>query len=132
MKIYTSYHAKAEQLIENGLTLISISVIYPWYSKIEYLSYPALAPGKAMLKMSKGEYDKRFDLILTNLNPKRVISDLTKISNGKDIALLCYEKDVNTCHRKKVGIWLENKLSITVKEIKFRDKKELINQLKLF
>lgn len=139
MEIFTSYHAKAVQLIEMGLTPISISVQFPRFSKIKYASYKELGPTYAMLKMSLDDYDKLFQEILGKLDPVKVHTHLTNLSQGKDIVLLCFEKDLNDCHRKQVGEWLEKKLQITVKEINFsvpkKEKKEArknVNQINLF
>lgn len=138
MKIFTSYHAKSKQLKEMGLTPISISVVFPWYSKIKYESCLELAPTKDMLKMSQDQYDIKFQKILGKLNPVTVHKDLVTLSQGKDIALLCYEKDVNDCHRKQVAEWIFKKLQITVEEITFKAKEKqskiskISNQLNMF
>ena len=124
MKIYTSYHAKAKQLIENGIYPISISVQFPRYSKIKYPTYALVAPTYAMLKMSNEDYYKIFDQMLAKLDPKTVYHDLRRLSQDQDIAILCYEADINQCHRKRVGEWLNEKLGIEVKEFKF-EKKEV-------
>ena len=136
MKIFTSYHKKALELLEMGLTPISISVQFPKYAKIKYHQYKVLAPRYDMLKMDKNQYGEEFQKILSKLNPVHIHSDLVKLSKGKDIVLLCYEKDLNDCHRKKVGEWLEKKLQVKVEEIMFKQEKKKIekgiNQLGLF
>lgn len=131
MEIFTSYHAKAPQLIEMGLTPISISVMFPRFSKIKYASYKELGPTYPMLKMSLDDYDKLFQEILSKLDPVKVHTHLTNLSQGKNVVLLCFEKDLNDCHRKQVGEWLEKKLQITVKEINFSaPKKEIKKQVR--
>ena len=136
MKIFTSYHAKVSELIEMGLTPISISVQFPRFSKIKYASYKELGPTRAMLKMHWSAYDKLFHEILSKLDPVKVYSHLTNLSQGKDIVLLCYEKDLNDCHRRMVAEWLEKKLQIKVEEITFKQEKKniekILNQLELF
>ena len=119
MNIFTSYHHKAEKLIEMGLTPISISAQFPPYSKIKYHQYKVVAPRYEMLQMSLDDYDIEFQKILGGLNTVHVHSDLVKLSGGKDIVLLCFEKDPENCHRQKVAKWLEKKLQIKVKEITF-------------
>lgn len=138
MEIFTSYHAKAPQLIEMGLTPISISVMFPRYSKIMYPEYKKLAPRYDMLKMDRQAYAIEFEKILRGLDPVKVYAHLSDLSQGKDIVLLCYEKDRNECHRKIVGEWLEKKLQINVREVIFQNvvKKEkpkgVSNQIGLF
>lgn len=136
MEIFTSYHAKAVQLIEMGLTPISISVQFPKYAKTKYHQYKLLALRYDMLKMDREGYTVTFEKILSKLNPVHIHSDLVKLSQGKDIVLLCFEKDRNECHRKMVGEWLEKKFQIKVEEIMFKQEKKKIekglNQLDLF
>ncbi|MCK5614208.1 DUF488 domain-containing protein [Candidatus Pacearchaeota archaeon] len=138
MKIFTSHHAKIEQLFEMGLTPISISVMFPRYSKIKYPEYKKLAPRYDMLKMDWQTYNIQFQKILKAPDPVRVYAHLSELSRGKDIVLLCYEKDRNECHRQMVAEWLEKKLQINVKEVIFQNvvKKEkpksVSNQTKLF
>ena len=124
MKIFTSYHKKAPELIEMGLTPISISVQFPRFSKIKYASYKELGPTYKMLKMSLDDYDKLFQEILGKLDPVKVHTHLTNLSQGKDIVLLCLEKDLNDCHRRMVAEWLEKKLQIKVEEITFKQEKK--------
>lgn len=124
MKIFTSHHAKIEQLFEMGLTPISISVMFPRYSKIKYAEFKKLAPRYDMLKMDWQTYNIQFQKILRGLDPAKIYAHLSELSQGKDIVLLCYEKDRNECHRSIVGEWLEKKLQIKVEEITFKQEKK--------
>jgi len=136
MKIYTSYHAKAKDLVELGIQPISISVMFPRYSKIKYPTYGILGPSKNMLGMSRENYYKIFNKRLSQLDPKDIYHDLARMAQGKDICLLCYEKDICDCHRGRVGEWLQEKLGIEVKEYEFPQKepkkKPNRNQMRLF
>ena len=140
LKIFTSYHAKAQQLIEMGLMPISISTMFPRFSKIKYAQYKELGPRYEMLKWDLDRYDKEFQNILSKLNAVNVHTHLTNLSMGKDIVLLCYETNFNDCHRKKVGEWIEKKLQIIVKEVNFSTPKKEVkkvesksaNQMNLF
>lgn len=125
MKIFTSYHAKAKDLIEAGLYPISISVQFPGFSKIKYPTFGMLGPNYAMLKMSSEDYYKIFNKQLAGLDVKTIYHDLERTSQGQDVVLLCYEADINNCHRKRVGEWFNQKLGIEVKEYEF-PKKEYV------
>jgi len=80
----------------------------------EGLSYPALAPKKWWWMQWK--YNKNEDLdyyremyektVLKPLIPLSVVNELEQMSGGKDIALVCYEKPENFCHRHIVADWL--------------------------
>lgn len=107
MKIYTSYWAKASALKREGLKLISISRFPPRYvGRNEYETYIKLAPHSYMLKLDHEEYYKHFNRILDALTPAQVVEDLARISGGKDVVLLCYEKNICDCHRGRVVEWL--------------------------
>lgn len=44
--------------------------------------------------------------MLNKLDINDVYRDLQKLSNGKDIVLLCYETPEKFCHRHLVSKWL--------------------------
>jgi len=62
-----------------------------------------------------------YDNILAHLNADDVIRDIERISNGSDVALCCYEKPMDFCHRHILAKWLTKQTGIEVKE--FEDKK---------
>ena len=53
--------------------------------------------------------------MLAQLNPKEVEKLLYWMSDGRDVALVCYEKPEGFCHRHLVADWL-NENGIVVKE----------------
>ena len=53
--------------------------------------------------------------VLRYLSQEKVVADLEKLSGGKDIALICYEKSGSFCHRHAVARWL-GKAGFVVKE----------------
>lgn len=61
---------------------------------------------KAAKAGDKKFYWDRYEKQLAALKPKDVYFDLLKLSAGKEIVILCYEKDHNSCHRKRVAEWL--------------------------
>ena len=93
MEIYTSYFGMKANLEKEGILPVSIALWKPkWY---EGLEYKKIAPKAFMLR---GDYDQdeyiRFyeQWVLNKLNVDEVIKDLERLGDGKDIALLCYEK----------------------------------------
>jgi uncharacterized protein (DUF488 family) len=56
-----------------------------------------------------------WNLVLSKLNPEKVYQDLN------NCVLLCYEKNMEFCHRHLVAAWLELFLDIKVPEIKGKD-----------
>jgi uncharacterized protein YeaO (DUF488 family) len=119
MKIYTSYFAQAKKLTNLGIRPIGIARWAPrWAAGIT--SYKHLAPTPDMLKDATcptyRQYVEMFDKILDNLDPENVLKDLEALSGGDDIALLCYEKVGDFCHRHLVAKWLSDRLGIEVVE----------------
>lgn len=106
MKIYTSYYSKAKKLKEHGIEMVSISRGEPkWFSGRRI---SALAPTWEMLKMDDENYDREYEKILKSNNADDIVSFLScnDMENHVDVALLCWEKDWNNCHRKTVAEWL--------------------------
>ncbi|MBO5435343.1 DUF488 domain-containing protein [bacterium] len=109
MNIYTSYFAKMKKL---GDDIVPIAICAKVPTGINCQNYKKLAPSFDILMQYKSNPDK--DLytqryrseILGKLDVETVISDLTNLSGGKDIALLCYEKTGDFCHRHLVADWL--------------------------
>lgn len=61
-----------------------------------------LAPTYAMLKMTKKEYYSLYDKILGKLNPAELAIKF------QDCVLLCWESNINNCHRTYVGRWFNS------------------------
>lgn len=80
--------------------------------------YKKVAPRWDMLKMSREDYDREFDLILSGLDPQKVYRDLL-LMGGEDPILLCWERPNTWCHRRRVAEWLEEALGIVITEYGF-------------
>lgn len=124
VEVFTSYHAKAEKLNEMGFAVISISVGFPKFGRVEWYAgkMPELAPTRDMLNLDTDAYYKRFDKILSRTTAEKCLETMERIAAhaGTDkVALLCFEANRNECHRSYVGEWLEEQLNIQVKEVEF-------------
>ncbi|MDR3156013.1 MAG: DUF488 domain-containing protein [Holosporaceae bacterium] len=122
--IYTSYFAFIPKLPADMLK-ISIALYTPQWAQIDgYL--PCLNPTERTLKEAKsgvvpideamGKYRSE---ILSKLSPFKIyeeLSDILNKSNKHNLALLCYEKPGDPCHRRIVAEWLGEGNSILVPE----------------
>lgn len=99
--IYTSYYGMLGKLKAEGIVPIAISVGKPkgWAGE----SIDSLAPTWAMLKMGPSDYERAYNAILDHNDPREIVQNHVM---GRDVALLCWERDINDCHRKMVGEWL--------------------------
>lgn len=118
MKIYTSYFSNAKRLQADGVKMIGISLYPPrWFMGV---SLKQVAPTKALFaagQLSDEEYEKRFNReVLSRVDAMDFYRELERVGKGQDVALCCFEKNRNECHRKNVAEWLERELGIEVPE----------------
>tara|TARA_R110000824_G_scaffold344774_1_gene531397 strand:+ start:161 stop:577 length:417 start_codon:yes stop_codon:yes gene_type:complete len=138
MKIYTSYYGQFKRLIKNNILPISVSLFNPKYLKKDIkVSLKYLAPRYKMLKMTEEQYIPEYVKLLQNINPKRVIEDLEQASQGKDVALMCYEIPSDFCHRHMIADWLNKKTKFEITEWSETIEKNIVdkkadNQVPLF
>lgn len=114
MKIYTSYFANK---INNNIKKLPI-VLYPpkWWTGE---NYSVLAPKPQMLKMNEKDYIYNYNLILNKLNPETVYNYLKNFAlkmETDEIALTCYEKPDEFCHRHLAADWLNKALNLNIVE----------------
>jgi len=110
--LYTSNYASIKSLPPN-ITPVGISIGIPgWYKKEREVR---LAPTRAMLKMDLDEYDPLYLKILGRLDPQRIYDSLTH-RGTRAVAMLCWCKRENICHRRYAAEWLEAYLGIVVPE----------------
>jgi len=115
MTIYTSYYGNVKKLRAAGVVPISISR-YPAKFANVTIELKSLAPTSDMLKMEEDEYKIKFAAILNRLDPNSILNAIELLSNGKDCALLCYEKPSDFCHRHLVADWLNLNAGTEIKE----------------
>ena len=113
--IYTSYFAKIKELERNNIIPISICGKAPdWYKGLQYKK---LAPKYGFFMEWKKNHDNDYYVehfkseVLDYLDAINVILDFSRLSYGfnvgeNNIALICYEKPSDFCHRHLVAEWL--------------------------
>jgi len=116
MKVYTSYFANGKKLHEAGIMMIGIALFPPkWFYGV---SLQQVAPTYSILHEDTEErYVERFkNEVLAKVDPKEFIENVKTFSKGKDVALCCFEKPGDFCHRHLVADWLNEKLGLGVEE----------------
>jgi len=123
--IYTSYFAKLKELEKNGIVPISICAKAPdWYKGLQYKK---LAPKYWFFMEWKKTHDNEYYIkhykaeVLEYLNVIKTLTELQMLlpyeikermqdefynSAEHHVALLCYEKPSDFCHRHLVSEWL--------------------------
>lgn len=113
MKVKTSYFGNRR--IPSSYIKVSISRFPP--ENFTGMQYLKLAPPAELLRQVKQTHDTQTytrlynELVLSRISREEIFEDLQKISdlnNGKDIVLLCYEKNDPHifCHRHLVADYL--------------------------
>jgi hypothetical protein len=114
MKIYTSYFGNLAKLKKAGIIPISISLWPPkFYSG---LKMPFLAPDKTYIHWPEKTYTPEYQKKLSHLDAKYVLQEIIKLSGGKDVALCCYEKPGEFCHRRLIAEWLTKETGKPIEE----------------
>lgn len=117
--IFTTYFAKLPKLPED---IIPISIAVKPPAGYKGLSYSKLFPTEEMVRRYKKTKDEMSYIryyqnnILNALNPYDVLEDLRKLAGSDKVALVCYEKPGDFCHRHLVAKWLK-RIGITVTEL---------------
>lgn len=118
--IVTSYFAQQKALKAVGYYIISIARYNPRY--LSCASYKALAPSPGLLHDWRTYHDKEhytevFNHFLHHFcNAEQVLQDLLRYSGGQPIALCCYERSTDFCHRHLVADWMNKELGIQIEE----------------
>ncbi len=123
--VFTSYFGNQNALRSNEIVPISIARWSPkWFNGA---TFQELAPLSFILKnnLSEEEYIRCYHrYVLDRLDAKFVIEHLKRIGNGKDVAICCYEKPGDFCHRHIAAKWLTEKTGEHVEEFKVPTKAE--------
>lgn len=135
MKIFTSYFGNIRKLKQAGVIPIGISLGRNKYIPCEYLSY--LAPKRYMLddKWTDEEYIKMYrEDVLSKVSIDVLRESIRRISEDwtKDVALLCYEKPGDFCHRHIFAEWMKEQTGYEIKEFGYIDPAKQPKQMGLF
>src|SRR5690606_13199397 len=106
-----------------GCIRIGISRGVPRGLPAGYRIFRRLAPGPWFRSVSPVEYMKLYHAeVLSRLDPRQVVRELTDMAGGPIPVLICYEKatpndDEQWCHRGLTAAWLHDELRLEVYEI---------------
>ena len=117
MKIYTSYFAKAAIPRKAGIVPIGVALWPPRFFR--GISMKQVAPRRYMLddRLTDEEYIRMYrNDVLRLVDARSFIQDLERASRGMDVALCCFEKPGDFCHRHILAKWLNEQTGIEVSE----------------
>ena len=125
MKIFTSYFGNSRKLKEAGVNVICVAIGKPRF----IAGIPQMlnvCPTRYMVSgpCSREEYLKLYDRILASQDANQVVEQIEMLSGGKDVALCCYEKPGDFCHRHILAKWITENTGIEITEFGVVEKKE--------
>ena len=114
--LYTTYFARLRTLPPE-ITPVAICGKAPdWYAGLQYKK---LAPRRSFFSVWRQTRDSHYYVehfnteVLTQLNARSVYDELTRLTGSTEIALVCYERPEQFCHRHLVANWFrENGIEI--------------------
>lgn len=113
--IYTTYFAQLKNLPENIIPISICGKAPDWYTGLQYKK---LAPKYNFFMKWKEDHDNDYyvkcfnEQVLSKLNPISVYHELQELADYKEIALVCYEKPEDFCHRHLVAKWLSDRFDV--------------------
>lgn len=118
MKVYTSYFGNSAKLSKAGVVVVGITLYPPkWFYGYNLREVAPTPQIFAISNQPDEVYNPRFRReVLAKVDPKAFYEKLKQIGGGRDVALCCYEKPDDKCHRFLVAEWLEQNLGIEVPE----------------
>ena len=122
MKVYTSYFAKAAVLRKAGIVPIGIALWPPRFFR--GISMKQVAPRRYMLNdsLTDDEYISMYrNDVLRFVDAKSFIRQLEEAGRGMDVALCCFEKPGDFCHRHILAKWLNEQTGIEISEFGVSD-----------
>lgn len=116
MNIYTSYFGNYKALRNANILIVNVArwaprFVTPAFSLLE------VAPTPWMIKQATMEqYLSSYRSILARTNAHQLIEKIAQLSGGQDVALCCYEKSGEFCHRHMLAEHLTQQTGVEIKE----------------
>lgn len=120
MKIYTSYFANMKNLEADNIYCVSVVCKVPKF--FDGPNMGSVAPTDSILFEYKNSqktdadwehYKQRYYnevLMVYRFHPEYFIDGIKRMSDGRDIALLCYEAPEDRCHRHLLADWFNERI----------------------
>ena len=137
MRVYTSYFSNGKRLSAANVVMVGVALFPPkWFYGT---SLKQLAPTWSIFNekpFTEERYTERYrNEVLAKVDPQWVLQMLERIGRGRDVALCCFEKPGDFCHRMLIAKWLTEATGIEVTEFgddKKKPDKPQPRQLSLF
>ena len=118
MRIYTSYFGRTAGLHKAGIVPVGISLWPPKF--FNGVNLGIVAPKRHMMGANfttEERYTEQYhNDVLRYVDPNGFIRELERIGKGHDVALCCFEKPGEFCHRNILAKWLTEKTGVEIVE----------------
>lgn len=120
MKIYTSYFAQLRKM-PREIVPVSIAVSTPpWFRGAAYKEVAPQYDAVCRFKAGTISWDEFSYLYQANIlrfkDPRKTVNDLQCLADGRDVAVMCYEKSGDPCHRHIFSAWMNEHLGLGIRE----------------
>ena len=113
MRVYTSYYPMVSRHMNGNEAFCAISQSVPAWFKEDIIHIPEVAPSWELINSFKGNMishgqfcQKCIEELKTKFGSSEKVKELIveKLPDAMhDVVLVCWEKDVNSCHRKPLA-----------------------------
>lgn len=123
MTIYTSYFGNSKKLNAANIKIVCVAIGRPKF--IQAPQMLNVCPTRYMVSgpCSREEYLRLYDQILAKQDAYQVVKQIEMFSGGGDVALCCYEKPGDFCHRHILAKWITDNTGIKVEEFGIEESK---------
>lgn len=111
MRIYTSYWGNAKKLAKEDVEPVAICHGKPkWFNG---RAEDRLAPTWPMMQLPLERFWTGYREMLESLDPEEIAKAIWDGRKAEAVALMCYEKDAQECHRHVTAEWFnENGIEV--------------------
>lgn len=117
IEIYSSYYSRIKSLDTESILLVQVSQTLPeWFSGEIVNVGKLVAPNWSLINRYKGgqisyaEFSEQYRHQLdSTVDKKKILNEILLLAEERNcqyVVLLCWEKDMEECHRKVLGEWL--------------------------
>lgn len=122
MRLFTSYFANRTLKTRPDLVRVCIALFPPGWRGAFDEEVKLLAPTFELFrrKLPRDEFRRLYHHHLDSIGVGRISAELEAVSrrfDGRDLILLCYERDAAKCHRSDLAAWMLSQTGQPIEEL---------------
>lgn len=109
--MYTTYYANLRNLPEDVVPIAISATVPKWYTGLTYRKL--IPPYTAFKEFKEGSsaslfYYRYYNEVLKDKSQSAIYNELCNLAGTSNIALVCYERSDEVCHRHLVASWFRD------------------------